>query len=184
MRATRTSLLAAALLTAVTGTAVAGGDVGMMVDANIVKATGENGLVTNSLGYGGEIRMMPHREPVTVSIGGFYSLGERQAGKVARDLYDFHVNVGFKSERSRGAHLIPFATLGLDVLFVTSHQPDGMTHRGTTLGVNASAGVLGHLTDTWVYRVNASYLGAIVPGTGDDLGGLVMQVGFGKLIGD
>lgn len=167
-----------------TSSVALGDEVGMLVDATIVKPTGESGRVSNSLGYGAEIRMMPHREPFTVSFGGFFGLGERQPDKVARDLYDFHFNIGFKASKSRRRHLIPFLTVGLDVLFITSHQPDGATFKGTTLGLNASAGFLGHISDTWVYRVNGSYLGAIVPGTGDDLGGLVLQAGVGKLLGD
>jgi len=43
---------------------------------------------------------------------------------------------------------------------------------------------MGYLTDRWIYRVNGAYLGAIVPGTGDDLGGLVLQAGISKLFGD
>jgi hypothetical protein len=37
------------------------------------------------------------------------------------------------------------------------------------------------LTESWIFRASGSYLGAIVPGTGDDLGGLVLQAGIGKM---
>jgi hypothetical protein len=166
------------------GDARADEDVGMVIDATMIKPLGEDGQVTNSSGFGGELRMLPHRDCFTMSIGGFFGLGLQEEGRTARDIYDFHFNAGLKSERSRGKHLIPFVSVGLNVLFMTTHEPAGGEYRGTTLGLNARAGLMGYLSERWVYRASASYLGAIVPGTGDDLGGLVLQVGVGKLFGD
>jgi hypothetical protein len=162
-------------------TARAGDDVGVVVDATMIKPLGEEGRVSNSLGYGAEIRMMPHRECFTASIGGFFGLGQPEGEKTMRDIYDFHFNIGLKTERSRDSRLIPFVSIGLNVLYMTTHEPDDRKLRGTTLGLNARAGVMGHLTERWIYRVSGSYLGAIVPGTGDDLGGLVLQAGIGKM---
>ncbi len=177
-------LLATAAVALLAHEARADDGVGMMVDATLIKPLGEDGTVTNSQGAGAEIRMLPRREPMTLSIGGYYALGQPSVAQTARDIYDFHFNVGFKPERSKGSKLIPFLSIGLDVLFMNTHQPDGAHYRGTTLGINAAAGFMGFLSDRWIYRVNGAYLGAIVPGTGDDLGGLVLQAGIGRLFGD
>lgn len=184
MRITTQILLATAAVAMLAGEARADDGFAMMVDATMIKPLGEDGTVTNSQGAGAEIRMLPKREPMTMSIGGYYALGQPSMPKTERDLYDFHVNVGFKPEHSKRSKLIPFLSIGLDVLFMNTRLPDGASYRGTTLGINAAAGLMGYLTDRWIYRVNGAYLGAIVPGTGDDLGGLVLQAGIGKLFGD
>lgn len=173
-----TCVLALGLLAS---TAHAGDDVGVVVDGTMIKPLGEEGRVSNSHGYGAEIRMLPNRECFTASIGGFFALGQPDGQKTMRDIYDFHFNIGLKTERSRDSRLIPFVTIGLNVLYMTTHEPDDRKLRGTTLGLNARAGFMGHLTEHWIYRVSGSYLGAIVPGTGDDLGGLVLQAGIGKM---
>jgi hypothetical protein len=184
MPRTKITLVAAAV--AVLGVPVsgahAGGDVGVVVDGTMIKPLGEQGAVSNSLGYGAEIRMMPNRECFTASIGGFFALGQPEGEKTMRDIYDFHFNIGLKPERTRDSKLIPFVTIGLNVLYMTTHEPNDMSYRGTTLGLNARAGVMGHMTESWIFRVSGSYLGAIVPGTGDDLGGLVLQAGIGKML--
>ena len=81
------------------------------------------------------------------------------------------------AEQRLSADIINFAA-------ATSSFSKGETLRGTTLGVNAHAGLMGKVTGQWVYRASATYLGAIVPGTGDDLGGLVLQFGLGRTFGD
>jgi len=165
------------------GTAHAGGEMGfLVVDSTMLKPIGEDGEVSNSLGYGAELRMMDTREVLTMSIGGYYALGQLDGEKTMRDVYDFHVNIGVKPEHTSGDMLIPYLTIGLDVLAMTTRIPKGDEYKGTTLGLNASGGVMGHLGDTWLYRASVSYLGAVVPGTGDDLGGVVLQVGFGRAI--
>jgi hypothetical protein len=161
----------------------------LIIDATVIQPLGEEGRVSESDGLGGELRFMPDDECLTMSIGGYGAIGQPNGDKTMRDIYDFHFNVGLKRERTREAHLIPYATLGLDVLYMATHEPDGegaamRTLRGTTLGVNAQLGFLGHIGSGFVYRASASYLGAVVPGTGDDLGGLVLQIGIGKLMGD
>lgn len=165
--------------------AFAGGDeVALVVDGTLIEPLAEDGRVSTSLGHGAEIRFMPNREPVTVSIGGYYALGQLDGDKTMRDIYDFHFDVGFKKERSRDKILIPYISVGLDILHMTTRIPDDATHRGITVGLNAQAGFLGHISKNWVYRVSGTYLGAIVPGTGDDLGGLVLQAGIGKIFND
>ena len=157
----------------------------VMIDSTLVKPLGERGGVSNSLGYGGEFRVLDNRDMLTMSLGGFVALGQREDGQSLRDIYDFHVNVGIKPEHTRRSALIPFVTIGIDVLGMETRDAKGRDPlRGTTLGVNARAGLMGHLGRKWLYRASASYLGAIVPGTGDDLGGLVLQVGLGRAIFD
>lgn len=164
----------------------AGGEKGFVViDSTLVKPLGEDGRVSNSHGYGGEFRMIDDREMLTMSIGGFVALGQNEDGKTLRDIYDFHFNVGLKPERTKKSLLIPYLSLGLNVLGMETRDEKGSNPlRGTTMGLNARAGFMGHIGGDWLYRVSASYLGAIVPGTGDDLGGLVLQVGVGKVILD
>jgi hypothetical protein len=182
MRRAAGSIVALALAA---GTAHAGGEAGfLVVDSTIVKPIGEEGRVSNSLGYGAELRMLDQREVLTMSIGGYFAIGEQDGGKTMRDLYDFHFDIGLKPERTQGDMVIPFLTIGLDVLAMTTREPKGEVLRGTTLGLNATAGLMGHIGDKWLYRANVAYLGAIVPGTGDDLGGVVLQVGIGRAIFD
>jgi len=177
-------ILSAALTCSLSGRAIAGGEeTAIVVDGTMIEPLAEEGRVSTSLGHGAEIRFMPHREAVTISLGGYYALGQPDGGKTMRDIYDFHFNVGYKLERSRGKLLVPYLSVGLDVLHMTTRVPDEGTYRGITLGLNAQAGFLGHISKSWVYRVSGSYLGAIVPGTGDDLGGVVLQAGLGKIFG-
>jgi hypothetical protein len=97
----------------------------------------------------------------------------------ARDIFDLHIMAGM-TPASRSAAVSPYAGVGLDVLSITTRDHDkGVTVRGTTLGVSAQAGVLGRVADKGLIKASASYLGAIVPGTGDDLGGLVLQLAVG-----
>jgi hypothetical protein len=185
-----TLLLGGALLVTAGGVREAHADdaAALIIDATVIQPLGEKGRVSESDGLGAELRFMPEDECMTVSIGGYGALGQPNLDKTLRDIYDFHVNVGVKKEHDRDSHLVPYATLGLDVLYMATHEPQGegemLTLKGTTLGVNAQVGFLGNIAGGFVYRASASYLGAVVPGTGDDLGGLVLQIGIGKIMGD
>lgn len=173
------------VIAALAGTARAGGEQGFLeFDGTLIKPTGEDGTVSDSIGYGAELRMLDNREVLTLGIGGFYGIGQEDGGKTMRDVYDFHFNIGIKPEGTRDSMLIPFMEIGLNVLAVTTREPKGDIVGGTTLGLNARAGFMGHIGDKWLYRASASYLGAIVPGTGDDLGGVVLQVGVGRILFD
>jgi len=154
-------------------------DAVVVVEPTLVSPLAEHGRVSQSLGAGTELRILPRREPWTIYMGGFYALGQPDGKKTLRDLMDVHFNVGFNLDDPHGKGIIPFASLGLDVLHMATRIPDGPTYRGTTLGVNARLGVMGFVGKRWFYTVSAAYLGAVVPGTGDDLGGLVMQAGLG-----
>ena len=156
---------------------------GLMANATLMKPLGGEGRVTESRGAGGEIVLLPDADMI-VQIGGFGVLGEDVPGKTARDVYDLHVLVGLKTG-GREAPLSAYGALGLDVLSMTTRlpaelaAPENRVRRGTTLGIGAQLGLLGTFADRGFYRVSGSYLGAIVPGTGDDLGGLVLQIGLG-----
>jgi hypothetical protein len=144
---------------------------------------GDKGRISDSYGWGAEVRVVPD-DPITMSFGGYAALGRHDGGKDMRDVYTFGYDVAWQP----GKHdtvLRPFLGVGLDVLWVNSRFADGSAPlRGTTLGVHARAGAIHSLSRRWLLQVSASYLGAIVPGTGDDLGGLVLQAGLGKTFDD
>jgi hypothetical protein len=174
------TLLSAIALAALPGRAVAD-DTALMVNATMVKPIGGEGRVSESHGGGGEIVILPG-DDVIVQIGGYGVLGQDVRGKTARDIYDLHLQVGLRTGGRRAA-LSAYGALGLDVLAMTTRlaieDQGARVHRGTTLGISAQVGVLGEIGERALYRVGASYLGAIVPGTGDDLGGLVLQLALG-----
>jgi len=152
-------------------------DSGIIVSPTLVKPLFEDGTVTESSGLGGDLVLMD--DEIFMAIGGWGVVGRPDNNKIRRDIFDLHLNVGFRPDKD-GA-FIPFMSIGLDVLTMTTHEKT-RTLRGTTLGLNAMIGVAGMIGDEgWIYKVNGSYLGAIVPGTGDDLGGLVLQAGIGKM---
>jgi hypothetical protein len=173
-----TSALALAALPA----RAAADDAALLVNATLLKPIGGEGRVSESRGAGGEIVMLTGDDKI-VKIVGLGVLGQDVPGKTARDLYDLHMLVGLRTGGRRAA-LSAYGALGLDVLSVTSRLPvadaaGDRVRRGTTLGIAAQLGALGELGDRGLYRVCASYLGAIVPGTGEDLGGRVLQLAVG-----
>lgn len=148
----------------------------IVVDAT--KILPKDGVHAGATGAGVELRFLPDDECMTASIGGFAAIGDEGA-PMRRDVLDVHLQIGVKAE----SRIAPYLGLGLDVLHVTTHM-EGRSLRGTTLGLSAQAGVLGRIGDRTVFRATAGYMGAIVPGTGDDLAGLVLQVGVGFAIDD
>jgi hypothetical protein len=150
----------------------------LVIDATMLAP--RKGVHAGATGMGAELRFFPDDECVTGSIGGFAAVGE-QGAPTRQDVLDVHFQIGMKPEHAK--RLVPYASLGIDVLHVTTHEMEE-SFRGTTLGVSAQAGLLGKLSDKWIYRVSAGYLGAIVPGTGDDLGSVVLQLGIGYMIDD
>lgn len=158
--------------------ALAGDDSAAIIfDATKIMPRG--GVHAGATGMGVELRFIPDSECMTGSIGGFAAFGD-EGTPMRRDVLDVHFQVGFKPEREG---IAPYLGIGLDVLHVTTHEMD-RSLRGTTLGLSAQAGVLGPIGDTLVYRATVGYMGAIVPGTGDDLGGVVLQLGVGFKIAD
>lgn len=163
--------------------AAAKGDSAMILHTALVKPIKDTDRYSESMGAGADIRWIPRREWMTMSFGGFASIGRATPSLTARDFYDFHFNLGVKSVSKREAGIIPYATLGLDVLAMTIHEKS-RTVTGTTLGINADIGFMGYLSKRVVYRASVTYLGAITPGTGEDLGSLVFNLGVGYVFED
>ena len=175
MRAT--IVAAVVILAAGSGTALAD-PTGLLVNGTLVKPIGGEGRVSQSSGAGGDILLLPTSSWL-VQIGGYGVFGQPATGVEARDIFDLHILVGM-TPAPRSATVAPYASVGFDVLSSTTREHDkGETARGTTLGVSAQAGVLGRFADRGLVKASATYLGAIVPGTGDDLGGLVLQLAAG-----
>jgi hypothetical protein len=175
---TKASLLSASLLLALAGGTARADQTGLLVDGTLVKPVGADGRVAESSGAGGEIVMLPTSSWI-IQIGGYGVFGRPATAVEARDIFDLHLIAGM-TPASRSATLSPYAGVGLDVLSITTRDHDkGETARGTTLGISAQAGVLGRVADRGLIKASATYLGAIVPGTGDDLGGLVFQLAAG-----
>ena len=173
----RTTVAVLCILAAGSGVALAD-PTGLLVNGTLVKPIGGEGRVSQSSGAGGEILLLPTSSWL-VQIGGYGVFGSPATGVEARDIFDLHIQVGM-TPASRTATVAPYACLGLDVLSITVRDHDkGETERGTTLGVSAQAGVLGRIGDRGLIKASGTYLGAIVPGTGDDLGGLVLQLAAG-----
>ncbi len=172
------TLLVAFLLIAATGGLALADPTGLLVNGTLVKPIGAGGRVSQSSGAGGDILLLPTSSWL-VQIGGYGVFGQPSTGVEARDIFDLHLQVGM-TPASRTAAVAPYACLGLDVLSITARDHDkGETARGTTLGVSAQAGVLGRIGARGLVKASGTYLGAIVPGTGDDLGGLVFQLAAG-----
>lgn len=170
------------------GLAVIAGGVGSARadDGLALLATGgwmvPRGDVGESYGGGAEARMID--DVLTVGFGASALVGRTPAAR-RRDVMDVYLNVGVRlCERCRA--LAPYTALGLDVLHVTTSDP-ARSVRGSTLGLSGHVGLMGRLggdgdrdRGAWMWRASASYLGAIVPGTGEDLGGVTLSVAIGK----
>jgi hypothetical protein len=179
----RATAFAIVLVLATAGLAAADEGAALVVQGTMLSPIGEKGRVSESYGWGAEVRIVPD-DPLTMSFGGYAAIGARQGEKDMRDVYTFGYDVAWTPGK-RGSALRPFLGVGLDVLWINSRFADGRDPlRGTTLGVHARAGAIHSLSRRWLLQVSASYLGAIVPGTGDDLGGLVLQAGLGKTFDD
>lgn len=171
--------LAITILLATTAAAHADEDTAIIIDATHI--TPRQGLHPGANGLGAELRFLDD-DCMTGSFGAFAAFGA-QGTDTRQDVLDVNLQVGVKPDKE--GMFIPYLGLGINVLHVTTHVAGpSMTYRGTTLGISAMGGLLGHLSDKLVYRATVGYLGAIVPGTGDDLGGVVLQFGLGYMIGD
>jgi hypothetical protein len=172
--------LAITILLALTAIAHADEETALILD--VTHITPRQGVHPGANGIGAELRFLDMDECMTASFGAFAAFGAHGT-ETRQDVLDVHLQIGVKPEKK--GMFIPYLGLGLDVLHVTTHVAGpAMTYRGTTLGISAMGGLLGHVSDKLVYRATVGYLGAIVPGTGDDLGGVVLQLGLGYMIGD
>lgn len=163
-------------LAASAGTAVADDDLALM-------ATGAwmmpRGGVGEAYGGGAEARMAD--DHLTIGFGARALIGQVPAAR-RRDVMDLDFNVGVLFCECES--ISPYLGVGLDILHITTHEPTRSV-RGSTLGLSGHAGFMGRLgDDDWIWRASAQYLGAIVPGTGEDLGGITLSIAVGKQIMD
>ncbi len=174
---TITSLLSLAALATLAGTASADDDLALMATGAWMMPSGEIG---ESYGGGAEARMAD--DHLTIGFGAKGLVGRTPALR-RRDIMDVSFDVGLMlCERCES--ITPYTAVGLDILHITTHEPTRSV-RGSTLGLSGHVGLMGRLgDDEWIWRASASYLGAIVPGTGEDLGGVTLSIAVGKQIMD
>ena len=175
----RTTLaIAALLLAASAGTAAADDDLALMATGAWMMPRGNVG---ESYGGGAEARMAD--DHMTLGFGARALVGRAPAER-RRDVMDVDFNVGLLLCECES--ISPYVGIGLDILHITTHEPTRSV-RGSTLGLSGHAGLMGKLGDDddgWIWRASAQYLGAIVPGTGEDLGGITLSIAVGKQIMD
>lgn len=168
-----------ALIVLTTGAAVAHADddMSLLVTGGYMAPRGG---IAEAAGGGAELRL--HDDHLTVGLGATALVGRAPATR-RRDLMDVRADIGLRL-CERCEHVTPYVGIGLDVLHVTTHEGT-RSFRGSTLGLSGHVGLLGEMDDgKWTWRMGVSYLGAIVPGSGEDLGGVTLSVGFGKQIMD
>ena len=152
-------------------------------DGTYISSTDPDNM-TDSRGFGAAMRIVGKREPYNIEVGGFAALGQSDGQRLMRDVYDIHLNVGLNRPSRKRRLLIPFVSVGIDFLYVATRSPEGQSAAGMTMGMNARGGLFGFLAKDWMYTANVSYIGAVVPGTGAGLDGVVFQVGIGKRLFD
>lgn len=112
-----------------------------------------------------------------LGVSGLAAVTDGAPDRTRRGLYGLRLSAGLGWGRS--VRFVPYATVGLDALVVTTTLPSGSDNAGLTLGADVRVGVLGQLGTRLLYQVGASYLGAVAPGVGDNAGGLVLQASLG-----
>ena len=174
--------LVMAAVAGMAGTAEADDDLALMATGAWMMPRGDVG---ESYGGGGEARMAD--DHLTIGFGARALVGRAPAMR-RRDVMDVDFNVGLRlCERCES--FSPYVGVGLDILHVTTHEPTRSV-RGSTIGLSGHVGLMGRIGDDddddggWVWRASAQYLGAIVPGTGEDLGGVTLSIAVGKTIMD
>lgn len=150
-------------------------------DAALVESLDDDNLA-DSQGFGATMNIIGRRTPMRMSIGGFAALGRPDGDKNMRDIYDIHFDLGLNPETKKRRPVVPFVSVGVDFLYVNTRAADGASAAGMTMGMNARGGLFGFLGKRWVYHASLAYIGAVVPGTGEGLDGLVMQIGLGKTL--
>ncbi len=169
-----------AAVLALAAPAVADDDLALLATGAWMMPRGEVG---ESIGGGAEARMAD--DHVTLGFGASVLVGRMPAER-RRDVMDVNFNVGLLlCERCES--ISPYTGIGLDILHITTHEPTRSV-RGSTLGLSGHLGLMGRIgdddDDAWMWRATATYLGAIVPGTGEDLGGVTLSFAVGKRIMD
>lgn len=177
------ALVLALVVLGLSGPAAAGVEGVLTFDGAFV-ATPDAERFTDARGAGMTMRVFGKREPFNLQVGAFAALGRPASDRLMRDIYDVHLSMGLNPPTKKSRLLVPFASLGVDFLYVSTRAPDGNRAAGMTMGLDLRGGVFGHITEDWMYTATAAYIGAVVPGTGEGLDGLVFQVGIGKRLFD
>lgn len=183
-RGTLVGALAALALCYLPATDAHAGADGVLTFDGIHVASTNDELLSDSRGLGASMRVFGTREPFNLELGAFAAIGKGGGERAMRDIYDVHVNFGLNPPTKKRRLIVPFVSVGLDFLYVSTRTPDGASASGMTMGMNAKGGIFGYITDDWIYTANVSYIGAVVPGTGEGLDGVIFQVGFGKRLFD
>lgn len=179
------ALLAAISLPVVSGADAHADDVdGVITFDGLYVASTNSELLNDSRGMGASMRVLGAGEPFNMEIGAFAAIGMADGQRAMRDVYDIHLNMGLNAPTKKRRIAVPFVSIGLDFLYVNTRAPDGTSAAGMTMGMNAKGGLFGYITKNWIYTANVSYIGAVVPGTGAGLDGLIFQVGLGKRLFD
>lgn len=181
MRTIAIAALALVTVGATAGAAVADEDLALLATGAWMMPRGNVG---ESYGGGAEARLSD--DHLTIGFGARALVGRAPAER-RRDVMDVDFNVGLRLCDDCES-ITPWLGIGLDVLHITTHEPMRSV-RGSTLGLSGHAGLMGRLGDDdgdggWIWRASAQYLGAIVPGTGEDLGGITLSIAVGKRIMD
>ncbi len=179
------STMLAALLASIIGLGDTHADVDGVItfDAVSVVSTDPDHL-SDSRGLGAAMRVLGSREPFNMTVGAFAAIGKPDANRRMRDIYDISLNIGLNPPAKKRRLAIPFVSVGLDFLNVSTRENDGSNAAGMTMGMNARGGVFGHLGKSWMYSASVTYIGAVVPGTGEGLDGVTLHVGIGKKLFD
>jgi hypothetical protein len=175
-------VLALAFVLVAAAPAAADDDLALMATGAYMMPRGDLG---EAYGGGAEARMAD--DHMTIGFGARALVGQTPSVR-RRDVMDVDFNVGLMM-CDRCKSVAPYVSVGLDILHITTHEPT-RSIRGSTLGLSGHAGLMGRLggdddeDDAWIWRAGVQYLGAIVPGTGEDLGGITLSIAIGKQIMD
>jgi hypothetical protein len=175
-----TIAIAALVVAGSAGSAAADDDLALMATGAWMMPRGGFG---EAYGGGAEARMID--DNITIGFGARALVGRAPAER-RRDVMDVDFNVGVVL-CDRCKSFAPYLGVGLDILHITTHEPTRSV-RGSTLGLSGSAGLMGEVGEVgdrdWMWRAGVQYLGAIVPGTGEDLGGVTLSLAVGTYIMD
>jgi hypothetical protein len=115
--------------------------------------------------------------PLYLGLGAFVTKSRGDATMARRDLYGMRATFG--AGFGWTPWLLGYAALDLDAMVVTTDLPGGGHHAGPTLGADVRVGIEGQLGSRTLYSIGVAYLGAVAPGTGDNAGGLQLEVALG-----
>lgn len=140
--------------------------------------------LTDARGMGASMRVFGTSEPFNITMGGFAAIGTKDDTRQMRDVYNIDINLGLNPPTKKRRIAVPYVSVGVNFLYVATRSPEGTSAAGMTMGMNAQGGLFGYLTKEWIYSAGVKYIGAVVPGTGEGLDGVIFHVGVGKKLFD